>query len=42
MDLIVKGPNGPQRVYAYTGGRAFDRERPTLVFVHGALLDHSC
>ena len=42
MELIVRGSNGPQRVYAYTGGRAFERERPTVVFVHGALLDHSC
>ena len=42
MELIVKGSNGPQRIYAYTGGRAFERERPTVVFVHGALLDHSC
>jgi pimeloyl-ACP methyl ester carboxylesterase len=28
-------------VYAYTGGKAFDRERPCVVFVHGALNDHS-
>jgi pimeloyl-ACP methyl ester carboxylesterase len=28
-------------VYAYTGGKAFAPERPTVVFVHGALNDHS-
>jgi pimeloyl-ACP methyl ester carboxylesterase len=28
-------------VYAYTGSRAFDAGRPTLVFVHGAAQDHS-
>jgi pimeloyl-ACP methyl ester carboxylesterase len=28
-------------VYAYTGSRAFDAKRPTLVFVHGAAQDHS-
>ena len=28
-------------LYAYTGGKAFVPERPTVVFVHGALNDHS-
>ena len=28
-------------VYAYTGGRAFDATRPSIVFVHGACNDHS-
>ncbi|MFP5398934.1 MAG: alpha/beta fold hydrolase [Gammaproteobacteria bacterium] len=28
--------------YAYTGGKPFDAARPTVVFVHGALHDHSC
>jgi pimeloyl-ACP methyl ester carboxylesterase len=28
-------------VYVYTGARAFDRARPTIVFVHGAANDHS-
>jgi pimeloyl-ACP methyl ester carboxylesterase len=28
-------------VYAYTGARAFDAARPTVVFVHGAANDHS-
>jgi pimeloyl-ACP methyl ester carboxylesterase len=27
--------------YAYTGARAFDGAQPTIVFVHGAALDHS-
>jgi pimeloyl-ACP methyl ester carboxylesterase len=29
------------RAYAYTGGRPFDPALPCLVFVHGALNDHS-
>jgi pimeloyl-ACP methyl ester carboxylesterase len=29
------------RLYAYTGGRAFDPARPTVVFLHGAQHDHS-
>jgi len=28
-------------LYAYTGGRAFDAARPTIVFLHGAQHDHS-
>lgn len=28
-------------MYAYTGGKAFAPERPTVVFIHGALNDHS-
>jgi len=27
--------------YAYTGGKAFDAARPTVVFIHGVLGDHS-
>jgi pimeloyl-ACP methyl ester carboxylesterase len=27
--------------YAYTGGKAFDAVKPTLVFIHGVLNDHS-
>jgi predicted esterase len=27
--------------YAYTGGKAFDAAKPTLVFIHGVLNDHS-
>ena len=29
------------RLYAYTGGKAFDPELPTLVFLHGGEHDHS-
>jgi pimeloyl-ACP methyl ester carboxylesterase len=29
------------KVYAYTGGKAFDATKPTLVFIHGVLNDHS-
>jgi len=28
-------------VYAYTGGKAFEANKPTLVFIHGVLHDHS-
>ncbi len=28
-------------IFAYTAGHAFDKAKPTLVFVHGAGLDHS-
>jgi pimeloyl-ACP methyl ester carboxylesterase len=27
--------------YAYTGGKAFDATKPTIVFIHGVLNDHS-
>jgi pimeloyl-ACP methyl ester carboxylesterase len=37
MDLIVNGA----RTYCYTGGRPFDKSKPTIVFVHGVLNDHS-
>jgi pimeloyl-ACP methyl ester carboxylesterase len=29
------------RLYAYTGGKAFDATKPTIVFLHGAQNDHS-
>jgi pimeloyl-ACP methyl ester carboxylesterase len=29
------------RLYAYTGGKAFDPELPTIVFLHGGEQDHS-
>jgi pimeloyl-ACP methyl ester carboxylesterase len=32
---------GGEAVYAYTGSRAFEPGRPTVVFVHGAANDHS-
>ena len=37
MDIVVNG----QRLYCYTGGKAFDATRPTAIFVHGVLNDHS-
>jgi pimeloyl-ACP methyl ester carboxylesterase len=41
MKLRVIGPDGALSAYAYTGGKAFDLSLPTVVFVHGALHDHS-
>ena len=38
MNLQVQG----RAAYAYTGGKPFDAALPTVVFVHGALHDHSC
>ena len=38
MKLIVGG----REAYAYTGGKPFDPALPCVVFVHGALHDHSC
>jgi pimeloyl-ACP methyl ester carboxylesterase len=32
---------GSRQAYAYTGGRPFDPARPCIVFIHGALHDHS-
>ena len=37
MELIVGG----RKAYAYSGGKAFDAGLPCLVFIHGALNDHS-
>ena len=37
MQLTVNG----QVTYCYTGGRPFDPARPTAVFIHGVLNDHS-
>jgi pimeloyl-ACP methyl ester carboxylesterase len=37
MELIVQG----RKAYAYTGGKAFDAALPCIVFIHGALHDHS-
>ena len=37
MYLDVQG----QRTYCYTGGKPFDTAKPTVVFIHGALNDHS-
>ena len=38
MKLHVEG----RTAYAYTGGKPFDAARPVVVFVHGAMHDHSC
>lgn len=38
MKLTVNG----HVAYAYTGGKPFDPALPCVVFVHGALHDHSC
>jgi pimeloyl-ACP methyl ester carboxylesterase len=37
MELVVDG----RKAYAYTGGKPFDPSLPCIVFVHGALHDHS-
>jgi len=37
VDLAVDG----KQVFAYTAAHALDRAKPTVVFVHGAGLDHS-
>jgi pimeloyl-ACP methyl ester carboxylesterase len=37
MEITVAG----HAVYAYTGGKPFDAALPCIVFVHGALNDHS-
>ncbi len=29
------------RIYAYTGGKAFNAAQPTAIFIHGVLCDHS-
>ena len=37
MELTIDG----RRSYAYSGGKAFDASLPCVVFIHGALNDHS-
>jgi pimeloyl-ACP methyl ester carboxylesterase len=37
MELLVNGA----RTYCYSGGKAFDAAKPTVVFIHGVLNDHS-
>lgn len=37
MNLVIDG----HEAYAYTGGKPFDAALPCVVFVHGALNDHS-
>ena len=41
MKLSVEGPGGAAQAYAYTGGKPFDAALPCVVFIHGALHDHS-
>ena len=37
MEFVVNG----HRTWCYTGGKALDPARPTVVFIHGVLNDHS-
>jgi pimeloyl-ACP methyl ester carboxylesterase len=37
MELTVNNA----RTYCYTGGKSFDAAKPTVVFIHGVLNDHS-
>ncbi len=39
MELTVRGFDA--KAYAYNGGKAFDPTLPCVVFIHGALHDHS-
>ena len=41
MRLAVAGPTGEHEAYVYTGGKPFDAALPAIVFVHGAMNDHS-
>ena len=41
MKIGVPTPAGLVEAYAYTGGQPLDATRPCVVFVHGALHDHS-
>ena len=42
MNFTLKTAAGQNyEAYAYTGGKAFDQAKPTLVFIHGVLNDHS-
>jgi pimeloyl-ACP methyl ester carboxylesterase len=42
MKFTLKTAAGqPYETYAYTGGKTFDAAKPTLVFIHGVLNDHS-
>jgi pimeloyl-ACP methyl ester carboxylesterase len=37
MDIVVNGA----KTYCYTGGKPFDKAKPTVVFIHGVVSDHS-
>ena len=42
MKFTLKDPAGQSYdTYAYTGGKPFDADKPTLIFIHGVLNDHS-
>ena len=42
MKFTLKNAAGQNyEAYAYTGGKPFDATKPTLVFIHGVLNDHS-
>jgi pimeloyl-ACP methyl ester carboxylesterase len=41
MKLQVKLDGQAREAYAYTGGKAFDAALPCVVFIHGAVNDHS-
>jgi pimeloyl-ACP methyl ester carboxylesterase len=42
MKFQLQTANGQAyEAYAYTGGKAFDATKPTIVFIHGVLNDHS-
>ena len=41
MEFDLATPDGHARAYAYSGGKAFDASLPCVVFIHGALHDHS-
>ena len=41
MELNLRAAAGQTTAYAYTGGKPFDAGRPCVVFIHGALHDHS-
>ena len=42
MKFTLKNAAGQNyEAYAYTGGKPFDAAKPTLVFIHGVLNDHS-
>jgi pimeloyl-ACP methyl ester carboxylesterase len=41
MKLTINGPQGAMQAYAYTGGKPFDPTLPCVVFIHGAMHDHS-
>ena len=41
MKFAVEGPDGRSQAYAYTGGKRLDASLPAIVFVHGAMHDHS-